>query len=125
MGMIKSSDLKFDDGRFEISPEIQSAIDKGEDYEALIKLRGYRRLLDFVESKGNEALAVMRGAAMSSDDRLKSNLQLKWTTIEQILRDIQVEVLQSINERKTLISELDEVTLGSFDSINFGDEHNA
>ena len=86
----------------ELIDELARTVIKGNDYEAFFNSKSYRRVLDWLESKADGILAAMRS---SSDlpDRSRLDMIVKWGTTEDILKELQVEVQQSIVDRDNIL----------------------
>lgn len=111
--------LQFDNGKFVLPEEYVLALEKGAQFESLAGSTAYKLLLDGLEYRANQALRTLRGAALSSDERLKSNLLLKYECAEEALRDVQIMVQEAVAERHRIISELGS-QLTELDVMDFG-----
>ncbi len=95
-------------GEHPVDQEMLAVIAKGKDFDALFSHAVYQRILDWMEDRANAALTECRQAALTSDDRVKSNLLLKWTVTEELMKAFQIMVQEAIHERSRIISDLGE-----------------
>ncbi len=95
-------------GEHPVDQEMLAVIAKGKDFDALFSHAVYQRILDWMEKRANHALAACREAAITTDDRTKANLMLKWTVTEELMKAFQIMVQEAIRERARIINDLGE-----------------
>ena len=110
--------VAFDEGSLSVPPEYIKVLEKGAAYVKFMESPAYRHLLDFLEERANLALASLRGASLSSDDRLKANLLARYEWAEGVLKEVQIEVQNSIAQREQLVKELGH-HMAELDMIDF------
>ena len=76
-------------------PELIAATECGIAYRAMSGTDGYRRLLDFLESRADKALGELREARFQADS-VKLNLLSTWTERELVLVEMQAEIARGI-----------------------------
>ncbi len=77
----------------------------GLEYEQLVTLPGYKRLLDDMEKRADAALAALR-LCESSDMAVVKGLRDRWREAEDSLKFIQIRATEAIERRKAIISDL-------------------
>lgn len=104
-----------------VSDETISHLQAGSDYQHLVSLPGWSRLLDDLESRANEKLKSLR-ECLSSDPLVVISLRRQWVEAEESLKFVQVRAGEAIDRRKSIISEMEVVTGFDFHSDPTSDE---
>lgn len=114
--------INFDGGNFQVPPELLQIIEKGAAYRDLEQSDGYRKLLDFLESRSNQALIAMRESKFA-EDRVRARLQDIWQLWEEMIVDVEKEVQRGIaygRDAARELTEADAVRAGA--PMVFGDD---
>lgn len=98
------------------------AVEKGRAYSSLVRAGAYKLLVDFLESRSNEALVRMRKSA-GCEDHERCNVLLIWDERERTLQEFQEEIQRGIEVGKEVLQQLRESSLADMDlPFNFGDD---
>lgn len=84
-----------------MTPDVQSAMDRGDVAESLLESSGWKLLLDEFEALGNEALQRLR----TGPDEDILPLKLRWEITEKLIEEIQVRIIWHKELKEQLLRE--------------------
>jgi hypothetical protein len=85
----------------DMTPDVQSAINRGDIAESLLESSGWKLLLDEFEALGNEALQRLR----TGPDEDILPLKLRWEITEKLIEEIQVRIIWHKELKEQLLRE--------------------
>lgn len=89
----------------EMSAEIMEILQTGMDFGELQKSTGHQRLMTFLKGRAEAALQAMREAPYASD-QIRLGLMLEWQFCEDVIRDLENHIHDSIQRARNTIKDV-------------------
>lgn len=104
-----------------LSKEELEVISLAEQFKGMQQSYAYQKLREIASAYVDEALKDMRGN-LSSDDRLRSNLQLRWDVRRDFLEMLDTYLADIESQRKSILREIgQEAGMTPIQAFEFGE----
>ena len=81
----------------------------GNEFEQFVTTEAYRHILKWFNDLAESALSEIDNNHLSSDDRYRLNLQLKWATVKEVRDNFRLMVRGVIDEKERVLDALKEL----------------